>query len=138
VSLSSLTRWHGDSFVDRSVSRTCGVLLTSMTGATGFLGSFLLAELYRCMPNGQIICLLRKKSERQQMIGATMRKYEIDSNIVREIETSTRITWLEGDLNLSYFGLSEEQFFELAAQTDHVIHNAAWVNGMRDTCHASD
>lgn len=72
------------------------------------------------------------------MIGATMRKYEIDSNLVQEIETSTRITWLEGDLNLSFFGLPEDQFMTLAVQTDHVIHNAAWVNGIHDTCHVSD
>ncbi len=72
------------------------------------------------------------------MIGATMSKYEIDSNLVQEIETSARITWLEGDLNLSYFGLAEEKFLELAARTDHVIHNAAWVNGINDTCHMTD
>lgn len=106
------------------------VLLT-VTGATGFLGSFLLAELYRCLPsNGQIICLIRKKAlPPQHAVSAALRKYEIDSDLVREIETSRRITWLEGDLNLAFFGLTETRFHELAAQTDHVIHNAAWVNG---------
>ncbi len=107
----------------------------TLTGVTGFLGSFLLAELYRSLPsNGQIVCLIRKKSAPpQHSISATLRKYEIDSNLVQEIETSARITWLEGDLNLAYFGLTEERFTELAAQTDHVIHNAAWVNGTNFT-----
>lgn len=48
---------------------------------------------------------------------------------MQEIENSERITWLEGDLSLAYFGLTEARFTELAVQTDHVIHNAAWVNG---------
>jgi thioester reductase-like protein len=102
-----------------------------MTGVTGFLGAFLLAELYRCVPkNAQIICLIRKRSSPpQQAVSATLRKYEIDSDLVRDIENSPRITWLEGDLNLANFGLAEERFHELAVQTDHVIHNAAWVNG---------
>lgn len=86
-----------------------------LTGVTGFLGSFLLTELFRVLPpHGQIICLIRNKSNPLQSIATTLRKYEIDSNLVDEITTSPRITWLEGDLKLPYFGLQIDIFIELA------------------------
>jgi fatty acid CoA ligase FadD9 len=130
--LNKAISWLKDRAESRTAASTSGTVTVLLTGVTGFLGAFLLAELYRCVPkNAQIICLIRKKSSPpQQAVSATLRKYEIDSDLVREIENSPRITWLEGDLNLANFGLAEERFHELAVQTDHVIHNAAWVNGL--------
>jgi myxalamid-type nonribosomal peptide synthetase MxaA len=81
---------------------------TLLTGATGFLGSWLLRELL-AVTSADIVCLVRDPSR---------------------LPPSPRVRAVVGDLERPRFGLSECEWGELADRVDCVHHCAAWVNGV--------
>ncbi|GAK54267.1 NcpB protein [Candidatus Moduliflexus flocculans] len=96
-----------------------------LTGATGFLGAFLLAELLQ-KTKAQVYCLVRAATveEGWQRLQNTLKKYALWHNgIVQD-----RIVPILGDLSLPRFGVSEEQFQQLACEIDMIYHNGAMVN----------
>jgi amino acid adenylation domain-containing protein/thioester reductase-like protein len=94
-----------------------------LTGATGFLGAFLLRELLRRTPV-RVHCLVRSRSdeEARQKILRNLAQYELD--VADALE---RIVPVCGDLAEPRLGLPEEQFQTLAAQLDAICHNGAQV-----------
>ena len=90
-----------------------------LTGATGFLGAFLLAELLQ-ETTAIVHCLVRGKGAR---IEANLRAYGLWQEAFR-----ARIVAIDGDLGQPLLGLSLEVFQELAEKIDIILHNGAWVN----------
>ena len=96
-----------------------------LTGATGFIGAFLLQELLHQNPESTIYCLIRANSteEASQRLRKTLESYQI----WRE-EFGSRIVPVVGDLSKPLFGLSEVQFTELAERLEVIYHCGAYVN----------
>jgi len=95
-----------------------------LTGATGFLGSFLLDSLLR-RTSAQITCLVRAEDE------ACARKRIQDSLDYYELPYepyADRIIPLVGDLAEPRFGLDDQAWQALRQRTDVIYHNGARVN----------
>lgn len=97
-----------------------------LTGATGFLGAFLLYDLLN-QTEAQIHCLIRCSNHEQgrERIHKILENYFPDNGCQR-----SRITAVPGDLSKPLFGLSTRDFERLASSVDVVYHNAALVNGL--------
>jgi len=95
-----------------------------LTGATGFLGAFLLHELLQ-QTNAAIYCLVRAASvaEGKQRLKKTLQHYLIWSEPLRD-----RIIPVCGDLAQPLLGLSSEEFDTLAKRVDVIYHSGAQVN----------
>ena len=95
-----------------------------LTGATGFLGAFLLHELLR-KTDADIYCLVRGKDVKSgfQRIQNNLQSYSL-----WKTQDSQRIIPVLGDLSQSLLGLSSKQFEQLACQIDVIYHNAAVLN----------
>ncbi len=95
-----------------------------LTGATGFVGAFLLKDLLT-MTSAEIYCLLRADDLKQ---GLKRLKHNLDSYQLWDESLAHRVKPVLGDLGSPRLGLSEETFDELADQMDAIIHNGAMVN----------
>ena len=95
-----------------------------LTGATGFLGAFLLSELLH-QTAADIYCLVRASD-----MSEGMRKLQqtLTSSLLWQPEYSDRIKLILGDLAQPLFGLSKYAFEELANKLDVIYHNGALVN----------
>jgi len=95
-----------------------------LTGATGFLGAFLLSELLR-HTRAEIHCLVRAPDaeEGERRIRGSLEAYRLWDE-----KRSSRIFPVAGDLSEPLFGLGAERFEELADEIDVVYHNGASVN----------
>jgi amino acid adenylation domain-containing protein/thioester reductase-like protein len=95
-----------------------------LTGATGFLGAFLLNALIE-QTQANIYCLVRANS--LEAGKARIRKNLEECKLWRE-ELSDRITPVIGDLAKPLLGLKEQEFQEMAGTIDAIYHNGAFVN----------
>src|SRR5690606_16314369 len=95
-----------------------------LTGATGFLGAFLLHELLE-QTRSQIYCLVRAPNSAmgQERILANLHKYTS-----QHPEATVRIIAVPGDLTQPLLGLSQHDFAALANTVDLIYHNGALVN----------
>jgi thioester reductase-like protein len=95
-----------------------------LTGATGFLGAFLLDELLQ-QTEATIHCLVRSANveEGRQRIDRNLATY-----VRRNDHHRSRVTPVVGDLSQPLLGLLPEQFDILATQIDTIYHNGAAVN----------
>ncbi|GET38066.1 beta-ketoacyl synthase [Microseira wollei NIES-4236] len=95
-----------------------------LTGATGFLGAFLLKELWH-QTEADIYCLVRAED-------AESGKMKIQNNLkyysLWEEESSSRIIPIIGNLSQPKLGLSAENFDKLAREIDVIYHNGAVLN----------
>jgi thioester reductase-like protein len=98
-----------------------------LTGATGFFGAFVLADLLATTPT-HIHCLVRAATESEALtrLLATWRTYFPTRALPFE-----RVTVVPGDLAQSQFGLSDAAFDELARTVDAIYHAGATVNYLR-------
>jgi len=95
-----------------------------LTGATGFIGTYLLNELLQ-KTSANIYCLIRATdtdSAKQKL------QNKLESYFLWDEALSSRIIPIIGDLSAKFLGLSIEQFNHLANQIDVIYHNGAWVN----------
>ena len=97
-----------------------------LTGATGFLGAFLLDALLS-RTNAEVHCLVRPRKGEQhgpmEPIRANLQRYGLwEAGHVR------RIVPVAGDLGEPLLGIVGEDFGALAREMDVVIHNGAVVN----------
>jgi thioester reductase-like protein len=95
-----------------------------LTGATGFLGAFLLHELLQ-QTQADIYCLLRSANaaESKKKLQRTLESYGLwDEGL------SPRIIAVVGDLSEPLLGLSAPQFRMLANTIDSIYHSGAFVN----------
>ncbi|HYW19648.1 MAG TPA: amino acid adenylation domain-containing protein [Nodularia sp. (in: cyanobacteria)] len=95
-----------------------------LTGATGFLGSFLLAELLQ-QTQADIYCLVRAANPEtgKQKIHSCLTTYSL-----WEESFNSRIVPVMGELSQPLLGLTKEEFTALASQIDIIYHNGAMVN----------
>lgn len=95
-----------------------------LTGATGFLGAFLLAELLR-RTQADIHCLVRARDaeEGEERLKRTLAFYSLWNE-----ELAPRIIPITGDLSKPLFDLSEERFRILAGKIDTIYHSGASVS----------
>jgi amino acid adenylation domain-containing protein/thioester reductase-like protein len=95
-----------------------------LTGATGFLGAFLLHELLQSTQS-TIYCLIRCPSLEvgQQKLQRNLERYALHNSAY-----SSRVIPVLGDLSQPLLGLSQAQFHQLASRIDLIYHNGAFVN----------
>jgi amino acid adenylation domain-containing protein/thioester reductase-like protein len=96
-----------------------------LTGASGFLGAFLLAEILRQMPEARVHCLVRAASSEE---GARRLRERLASYGLWEEELASRIAAEPGDLEKPLLGLGDAGFKRLAGEIGAIYHNGAWVN----------
>ena len=91
---------------------------TLLTGATGFVGAFLLAELLR-RTEGNVACLVRARNSDQALgrLLGNLAGYGIDV-----AEHSARIVAIPGDLGRPRLGLDERTFDMLYADYGSIVH----------------
>ena len=95
-----------------------------LTGATGFVGAFLLHDLLK-MTSAQVHCLLRADDVEQ---GKLRLKRNLEAYLLWDDSFSSRIEPILGDLGEPLLGLVTDAFDRLANQVDVIYHNGAMVN----------
>lgn len=102
-------------------SQPCTVFLT---GATGFLGAYIIKDLLS-RPQIKVIAHVRAKTESAGLdrIRETCQAYGIWSN-----EWSSRLRCVTGDLQKPQLGLDTRKWQEIADEAEVVIHNGAKVH----------
>ena len=95
-----------------------------LTGATGFVGAFLLHDLLT-QTSAQVHCLLRADTMEQ---GHLRLKRNLDAYFLWDDSFRNRIQPVVGDLDQLQFGLTDGGFERLAKQVDVIFHNGAMVN----------
>jgi L-aminoadipate-semialdehyde dehydrogenase len=94
-----------------------------LTGATGFLGAFVLRNLLTMLPHGRVVCLARG--------GETRLRQSLAQRELADKIDWTRVETVDGDLADGLLGLgSPKRFMEEARTVDAVLHSAAAVNWM--------
>jgi amino acid adenylation domain-containing protein/thioester reductase-like protein len=95
-----------------------------LTGATGFVGAFLLHDLLK-MTSAEVHCLLRADDLEKGMLRL---KRNLNSYLLWDDSFSDRIKPILGDLGEPQLGLTDEAFEHLANEMDVIYHNGAMVN----------
>jgi amino acid adenylation domain-containing protein/thioester reductase-like protein len=95
-----------------------------LTGATGFLGAFLLQELLR-QTRSDIYCLVRASSlaEGQARIQSSLKRYLLWND-----NFNSRIKLVLGNLDQPFLGIESSHFERLSEKIDIIYHCGAWVN----------
>eukprot|EP00325_Prymnesiales_sp_UTEX-LB-985_P001567 CAMPEP_0174705992 /NCGR_PEP_ID=MMETSP1094-20130205/9007_1 /TAXON_ID=156173 /ORGANISM="Chrysochromulina brevifilum, Strain UTEX LB 985" /LENGTH=1408 /DNA_ID=CAMNT_0015904217 /DNA_START=132 /DNA_END=4358 /DNA_ORIENTATION=+ len=124
ASANSLSDLNDSSNEARSIAKLYGEKVL-LTGATGFLGAFLLRELLANTAVATVFCLVRASTTQTatQRVMSNMHRYRIWNP-----EWITRVEGIEGDASLVGLGLSSADYQYLRTATDLVIHAAAQVN----------
>lgn len=119
--------------LSRVPSTSCLDNAILLTGATGFLGAFLLFELLQ-QTTADIYCLVREAKlsalAESPNIESAKNKLQssLESYLLWQESFSHRIIPVIGDLSQPLLGLSQEQFNSLASKLDAIYHNGAWVH----------
>lgn len=113
--------WQRQAIADRSTAPN-GIF---MTGATGFLGAFLLQALLQQSATAKIYCLIRAHNavEAQQKLRTSLEKYLPPAEIAYD-----RIVPVMGDLTRPLLGMDEAQFQLIAQSVSAIYHSGANVN----------
>ncbi|MCP2625256.1 amino acid adenylation domain-containing protein [Mycolicibacterium smegmatis] len=131
-----------DKFIDdaalsaaRNLPRTDAKIRTVLlTGATGFLGRFLVLEwLQRLEPvDGKLVCLVRAASDAEARVRLE-KVFDCGDplllNRFRQLSTN-RLQVVAGDKSAASLGLNATVWTELTASVDLVIDSAGFVNGI--------
>jgi L-2-aminoadipate reductase len=99
-----------------------------LTGATGFLGSFVLHDLLSRNTRVQkVICLVRASSA--DRASSRLKEGSTDRGIWDDNwVTSGRLEVVTGNLNLDFLGLGKDCWDRVADEADVVLHNGALVS----------
>ncbi|KAF8633050.1 hypothetical protein AX15_001530 [Amanita polypyramis BW_CC] len=103
-------------------------LVVFLTGATGFLGAFVLKDLLSRKDRvKKVICLVRAPHVEKGL--ARLKENSIDRGVWDdEWVESGRLELVTGDLSSDLFGLGKENWSRIADETDAVLHNGALVH----------
>ncbi|TIB69283.1 alpha-aminoadipate reductase Lys1p [Wallemia mellicola] len=104
-------------------------LTVVLTGATGFLGAFVLRDLLNLRSDrvGKVICIVRAKSSEDginRLRQGGSARHSWDENWVQ----SGRVEAVVGDLESNHFGLDDKEWSRLSSESDAIIHNGAFVH----------
>ncbi len=107
--------------LETPTARPARVLLT---GATGFLGAYLLRELLQ-QTDAEIVCLVRASDgeKAQQKLAKNLELYELTG-----VSSSERVTAVCGNLSEPNLGLSGGEYRQMAESIDAIYHNGAQVS----------
>jgi hypothetical protein len=115
-----------DVTTDKSRSINTLPSMIFLTGATGFIGAFLLAEMLKVYPQDcKFACLVRCKPSTNPL--DRIRNNMIFFQLWKE-EFQERIIALQGDLAKDRFGFDSEIYEDIATKTDIIFHCGATVN----------
>ncbi|KAJ2058575.1 large subunit of alpha-aminoadipate reductase [Coemansia sp. S146] len=95
-----------------------------LTGATGFLGAFVLDSLLRRHPRASVVCLVRAPDAHAAM--QRVRQAAV-ANLVWTGEWARRVRAVAGDLAQPRLGLGDADW-AACAQADVIVHNGALVH----------
>jgi len=109
---------------DPFVSATTESRAIWLTGATGFLGAYLLRDLMRASA-AEVYVLVRAPDV---MSGMARIRQNLDRYGIWEDAFAPRIVPVTGDLSQPRFGLSEQAFHALAGQIEVIYHCGAQLN----------
>ncbi len=101
-----------------------------LTGATGFLGAYIVAEILKTT-QAELYCLVRPRrgEDARLRIEKGMRNYEVwGGDAAWQHAWDTRLHIIEGDVTLPRMGLPGPLYEELARKVDAIFHGAAHVN----------
>jgi len=98
-----------------------------LTGAAGFVGGHLLAELLRQTDAG-VVCLVRAAS---LAAGEERLRRSLAQQGLWDAAAASRIEVLPGDLSQPLLGLPRQTFDALGARLDAIYHAGAWVHGLQ-------
>jgi L-aminoadipate-semialdehyde dehydrogenase len=96
-----------------------------LTGATGFLGAFLLHDILAKHMEAQVHCLVRAKDDAAAMERLVK---NLKVHFLWQDGFASRIVAHAGDLGNSKFGLTPETYDHLAQTIDAIVHNGAMVH----------
>ncbi|KAJ1735039.1 large subunit of alpha-aminoadipate reductase [Coemansia biformis] len=96
-----------------------------LTGATGFLGAFVLDELLRRHPRSHVICLTRAKTAEAAMARV---RAAAEATLVWQDSWPERVSAVTGDLAQPQLGLSDADWQRCAESVDAIVHNGALVH----------
>jgi L-2-aminoadipate reductase len=108
---------------DESYSDPAAILLT---GCTGFLGTFLLADILS-MTSSKVYCLVRSKDKEQALVRIVD---SLKHHLLYNEKFQKRIIPLCGDFAQPLLGLHMDEYKDLATIIDVIIHNGALVHWM--------
>ncbi len=94
-----------------------------LTGATGFLGSEVLRYLCQYKKNTQVYCLIRAKGQ-----AFDVRVNELLQSLKLGQVNFSNIHFINGDLEKFQFGLSDDDYHNLACKVTSIIHCACYVH----------
>lgn len=121
-------RAFGDAVLDATVTpgarRPAGLDSVLLTGASGFLGAYLVHELAFRL-GVRVLCLVRAtdRGAARARIATALRRYGLWSPALMR-----RVIAVPGDLGAPRFGLTNADYEQLAAAADAIVHNGARVN----------
>ena len=115
--------WVNNKTIERAIRPTTVFL----TGATGFLGAYLLRDLLE-MTTASIHCLVRASCPEE---GYAKLRRNLETYGLWKDSYKPRIRVCVGDLSRPLLGLSPDLFDQLAAVTDVIYHNGARVDFAR-------
>ena len=118
-----------EAILEEQIKPLCSPILLNntilLTGATGFLGSYILSELLK-EPNNTIYCLIRASSptEAKERVQKVMSEYNLLSN------SFDRVKFVVGDLAKPQLGIDKEIYEKLSTKITHIYHSASYMNSM--------
>eukprot|EP01130_Rhizamoeba_saxonica_P006170 TRINITY_DN2449_c0_g1_i1.p1 TRINITY_DN2449_c0_g1~~TRINITY_DN2449_c0_g1_i1.p1 ORF type:complete len:1031 (+),score=216.99 TRINITY_DN2449_c0_g1_i1:389-3481(+) len=98
-----------------------------LTGATGFIGAYLLRDIIETNQYDTIYCLVRNSDKYDPMkrIRDNLTTYGIWEPYFKE-----KIIIVNGDLSQPHLGMTDSKFNELSTNIDIIYHNGCRVNGI--------
>lgn len=104
-----------------------GSVTVFLTGATGFLGSFILRSLLSHERVKRVICIVRSSTDAKA--AERLKQSASDRGVWDESWVRTaRLEVLRGDLDQEAFGLTAHVWDRVAGEADVVVHNGALVS----------
>ena len=103
-----------------------------LTGATGFLGAYTLAEILKTT-QADIYCLVRPRRDDQSgskgRIENQMKRYQVwDGSAAWLAAWEQRLHVVDGDITLPRLGMQDPDYESLSRSVDAIFHGAAHVN----------
>lgn len=127
----SVIDWDAESILDTAISagnleynHVSNPKTIFLTGATGFLGAFLVDELLK-QTQANIYCLVRSNNLES---GKQRVKNNLQAYGLWQEDYNNRIIPVLGDVSQPLLGLSAEQFQAVAGKIDVIYHSAALLN----------
>jgi myxalamid-type nonribosomal peptide synthetase MxaA len=130
ITYSNKINWQAEAVLDSAIRPETPVKYSTepanifLTGATGFVGAFLLYELLQ-QTHADIYCLVRAANPED---GKKRIQSSLESYLLWDNSFSSRIIAVVGNLSEPVLGLSQQKFQELAELIDVIYHNGALVH----------